>query len=143
MTDSVADFLTRIRNAIHADREQVIVPASRLNRELARVLQQEGYIDDFKVEKTDKPPGSSSNSKPTAEFEALRITLRYTEDREPVISGLKRVSKPGRREYTTADQLPRVLGGMGTAIITTSRGVMTANEARRQHVGGEVVAYVW
>jgi small subunit ribosomal protein S8 len=143
LTDTVADFLTRVRNAIHADREQVVVPASNMNRELARVLQQEGYIDDFGVEKTDKPPGASSNSKTTAEFEALRITLRYTEDRESVISGLRRISKPGRRQYADADSLPRVLGGMGTAILTTSKGVMTAYEARRQRVGGEILAHIW
>jgi small subunit ribosomal protein S8 len=143
LNDPVADFLTRIRNAIHADREHVVVPASRMNRELARVLRQEGYIDDFAVEKTDKPPGASSNSKTTAEFEALRITLRYTEDREPVISGLQRISKPGRRQYANADELPRVLGGMGTAILTTSKGVMTAYQARSERVGGEVLAHVW
>src|SRR5262245_41592472 len=114
-----------------------------MNRELARVLRQEGYIDDFAVEKTDKPPGASSNSKTTAEFEALRITLRYTEDREPVISGLQRISKPGRRQYANADELPRVLGGMGTAILTTSKGVMTAYQARSERVGGEVLAHVW
>ena len=142
MTDPVADFLTRIRNAIHADRDDVVVPASRLNQEMARVLQQEGYIQGFAVEKIDRPPGSS-NRKTTAEFEALRIRLRYTEDREPVISGLRRVSRPGRRQYSNADQLPRVQGGMGTAILTTSKGVMTAYEARDAHVGGEVLAHIW
>lgn len=142
MTDSVADFLTRIRNAIHADRDDVIVPASRLNQELARVLQQEGYVQGFKVEKTDRPPGSS-NRKTTAEFQALRIELRYTEDREPVISGLRRISKPGRRQYSNASELPRVQGGMGTAILTTSKGVMTAYEARDAHIGGEVLAHIW
>jgi small subunit ribosomal protein S8 len=142
LTDPVADFLTRIRNAIHADRDEVVVPASRMNRELARVLEQEGYILGSAVEKTDRPPGSS-NRKTTAEFEALRIQLKYTEDREPVISGLRRVSKPGRRQYAGADRLPRVLGGMGTAILTTSKGLMTANEARRERVGGEVLAHVW
>ncbi len=142
MTDSVADFLTRIRNAIHADRDDVIVPASRLNQELARVLQQEGYIQAFAVEKADRPPGSS-NRKTTAEFQALRIELRYTEDREPVISGLRRISKPGRRQYSNADELPRVQGGMGTAIVTTSKGVMTAYQARDAHIGGEVLAHIW
>ena len=142
MTDSVADFLTRIRNAIHADRDDVIVPASRLNQELARVLQQEGYIQGFRVEKADRPPGSS-NRKTTAEFQALRIELRYTEDREPVISGLRRISKPGRRQYSNAEQLPRVQGGMGTAILTTSKGVMTAYQARDAHIGGEVLAHIW
>ena len=142
MTDSVADFLTRLRNAIHADHDDAVVPASRMNQELARVLQQEGYILGFAVEKTDRPPGASSH-KTTAEFEALRIRLKYTEDREPVISGLKRISKPGRRQYANTEQLPRVLGGMGTAILTTSKGLMTANQARRERVGGEVLAHVW
>jgi small subunit ribosomal protein S8 len=131
-----------VRNAIHADHDDVVVPASRMNRELARVLQQEGYILGFAVEQTDRPPGSR-NRKTTSEFEALRIQLKYTEDREPVISGLKRVSKPGRRQYANTDQLPRVLGGMGTAILTTSKGLMTANQARRERVGGEVLAHVW
>ena len=142
MTDSVADFLTRVRNAIHADHDEVVVPASRMNQELARVLEQEGYILGFGVEATDRPPGAKSH-KTTAEFQALRIRLKYTEDREPVISGLKRISKPGRRQYANTDQLPRVLGGMGTAILTTSKGLMTANQARRERVGGEVLAHVW
>jgi small subunit ribosomal protein S8 len=142
LTDSVADFLTRLRNAIHADHDDVVVPASRMNQELARVLQQEGYILEFGVEPTDRPPGARSH-KTTAEFQALRIQLKYTEDREPVISGLKRISKPGRRQYANTDQLPRVLGGMGTAILTTSKGLMTANQARRERVGGEVLAHIW
>ena len=142
MTDSVADFLTRLRNAIHADHDDAVVPASRMNQELARVLQQEGYIVGFAVEKTDRAPGSRSH-KTTAEFQALRIELKYTEDREPVISGLRRISKPGRRQYTDADRLPRVQGGMGTAILTTSKGVMTAYQARNERVGGEVLAHIW
>jgi small subunit ribosomal protein S8 len=142
LTDSVADFLTRLRNAIHADHDDVVVPASRMNQELARVLEQAGYILGFAVEKTDRPPGSSSH-KTTAEFQALRVRLKYTEDREPVISGLKRISTPGRRLYANADQLPRVQGGMGTAILTTSKGVMTAYQARDARVGGEVLAHVW
>jgi small subunit ribosomal protein S8 len=142
LTDSVADFLTRLRNAIHADHDDVVVPASRMNQELARVLQQEGYIVGFGVETTDRPPGSRSH-KTTAQFQALRIQLKYTEDREPVISGLRRISKPGRRQYTDADRLPRVQGGMGTAILTTSKGVMTAYQARSERVGGEVLAHIW
>ncbi len=142
MTDTVADFLTRMRNAIHADRDDVVVPASRMNQELARVLQREGYILGFAIEKTDRPPGARSH-KTTAEFEALRIQLKYTEDRESVISGLKRISKPGRRQYAGADRLPRVLGGMGIGILTTSKGLMSVNEARRERVGGEVLAHVW
>jgi small subunit ribosomal protein S8 len=140
MNDSVADFLTRIRNALKADHDDVLIPSSGLNRELARLLKQEGYIEDFSIERMRRQAGSRPSR---AEFETIRVKLKYTQDRDPVISGLKRVSKPGRRQYATADELPRVLGGMGTAIITTSRGVMTANEARRERVGGEVVAYVW
>jgi small subunit ribosomal protein S8 len=141
MTDPVADFLTRLRNGLLADQDEVTIPSSRLNCELARVLKQEGYIEDFSVDRR-KPPRRGS-SKPRSEFEMLDVRLKYTEDREPVISGLERVSKPGRRRYVSADELPRVLGGMGMAIITTSRGLMTAYEAKEQRVGGEVVAYVW
>jgi small subunit ribosomal protein S8 len=140
MSDSVADFLTRVRNAIKADHDDVLIPSSRLNVEIARLLKDEGYIEDFGVEQMRRKVGSRVSS---VEFDTLRVRLKYTEDREPVISGIKRVSKPGRRQYATADELPRVLGGMGTAILTTSRGVMTAYEARRQHVGGEVLAIVW
>jgi small subunit ribosomal protein S8 len=140
MNDSVADLLTRIRNALKADHEEVLIPSSGLNRDIARLLKQEGYIEDFSVERLRRQAGSRPSR---AEFETLRVKLKYTQDRDSVISGLKRVSKPGRRQYATADQLPKVLGGMGTAIITTSRGVMTANEARREGVGGEVVAYIW
>jgi small subunit ribosomal protein S8 len=141
MDDSVADFLTRVRNAVIADHDHVVIPASRFNRELARLLQEEGYIEGFKVDK--RRPTRRGRETTTTEFEMLELELKYTEDREPVISGLRRVSKPGRRQYVTADELPRVLGGMGTAIITTSSGLMTANEARRRQIGGEVVAYVW
>ena len=140
MNDSVADLLTRIRNALKADYDEVLIPSSGLNREIARLLKQEGYIEDFSIERMRRQAGSRPSR---AEFETLRVKLKYTEDRDSVISGLRRVSKPGRRQYTTADDLPKVLGGMGTAIITTSRGVMTANEARRVGVGGEVVAFVW
>jgi len=140
MNDSVADLLTRIRNALKADHEDVLIPSSRLNREIARLLKQEGYIEDFSVEQLRRQAGSRPSR---AEFETLRIKLKYTEDRDPVISGLKRVSKPGRRQYAMAGELPKVQGGMGTVIITTSSGVMTGNEARRAGVGGEVVVFVW
>jgi small subunit ribosomal protein S8 len=140
MNDPVADVLTRIRNALQADHDDALMPSSRLGKELARLLKQEGYIVDYSVEMARR----SGSARPTeAEFEWLRIKLKYTEDRDSVISGLQRVSKPGRRRYATVDELPRVLGGMGTAIVTTSRGVMTANQARRENVGGEVLAYVW
>jgi small subunit ribosomal protein S8 len=141
MTDAVADFLTRIRNAVTADHDEVVIPASNLNRELARLLVDEGYLEGFTGDR--RRPTGRGKHKVRSEFDVLVVQLKYTEDREPVISGLRRVSKPGRREYVTADQLPRVLGGMGTAIITTSKGVMTATAARRERVGGEVLAYVW
>jgi small subunit ribosomal protein S8 len=142
MTDSVADFLTRLRNAVIADYDEVVVPSSRFNREMARVLKDEGYVEGFSVEMA-RPTTGKKAHKSKSEFEMIRVQLKYTDAREPVINGLKRVSKPGRRRYVTADSLPRVQGGMGTAIVTTSRGVMTAYEAKRQGVGGELVAFVW
>jgi small subunit ribosomal protein S8 len=142
MTDSVADFLTRLRNAVIADYDEVVVPSSRFNRELARVLKDEGYVEDFSIERS-RPTTGKKAHKSKSEFEMIRVQLKYTDAREPVISGLERVSKPGRRRYVTADSLPRVQGGMGTAIVTTSRGVMTAYQAKEQGVGGELVAYVW
>ena len=129
-TDPIADFLTRIRNAIIADHEVVEMPSSRFKAELARILREQGYIEDFEVE-----PGRVG--------QVLRVRLKYTEDRHPVISGLERVSKPGRRRYVSATEVPKVLGGMGTTIVSTSRGVMTGHEARRRGVGGELVATVW
>ena len=140
MNDSVADFLTRVRNALKADHDDVLIPASKLNHEIARLLKQEGYIEDFSVERMRRQVGSRPSR---AEFETLRVKLKYTQDRDSVISGLKRVSKPGRRQYATAGELPKVQGGMGTVIISSSSGLMTGNEARRAGVGGEVVAYVW
>ena len=129
-TDPIADFLTRIRNGLQADHDAVDIPASKLKLELARVLREQGYIEDF---------GQEAGR--VGEF--LRIRLKYTEDRAPVISGMKRVSRPGRRTYVNHTEIPKVLGGMGTAILSTSRGVMTGHEARRMGVGGEVVAYIW
>jgi small subunit ribosomal protein S8 len=133
MTDPVADFLTRVRNALHAQRQDVRIPASRLKRELARILADEGYIAAYE----EIPPSSNS---PGGE---ISLTLKYTGNRVPVISGLERVSRPGRRTYVDHGHIPRVQGGMGTAIISTSRGVMTGHEARIKRVGGEVVARVW
>ena len=130
MTDPIADLLTRIRNAIAADHEYAEIPASRFKAEIARILDEQGYIEGFSVE-------------PARVGEVLRVKLKYTEDRRSVISGLKRVSTPGRRTYTHSREVPKVLGGMGTVIVTTSRGVMTGHQARQQGVGGEVVAYVW
>jgi small subunit ribosomal protein S8 len=130
VTDPVADFLTRIRNGLIADFDDVEIPASRLKIELARILREQGYIDAYDVE-----AGRVG--------EVIRIRLKYTEDRQSVITGLERVSRPGRRTYVNSTSIPKVLGGMGTAIVSTSRGVMTGHEARRAGVGGEVVAYVW
>ena len=129
-TDPVADFLTRIRNGLQADFESVDIPASKMKFELARILREQGYIESYSEE-------------PARVGQTLRVTLKYTEDRNPVISGMKRVSRPGRRTYVNSQQIPKVLGGMGTTIMSTSRGLMTGHEARRAGVGGEVVAYVW
>jgi small subunit ribosomal protein S8 len=130
MTDPIGDFLTRIRNGMSADHDAVDVPASGFKAELARILSEQGYIEGFSTE-------------PARVGEVLRVRLKYTEDRAPVISGMQRVSRPGRRTYVASNEIPKVLGGMGTAIISTSKGVMTGHDARRQGVGGEVVAYVW
>jgi small subunit ribosomal protein S8 len=130
MTDPIADLLTRIRNGLQADKEFVDVPASGFKAEIARILQEQGYIESFSTEEADVG-------------QVLRVRLRYTDDRQPVISGIKRVSTPGRREYVNGQEIPKVLGGMGTAIMSTSKGVMTGHDARRAGVGGEVVAYVW
>jgi small subunit ribosomal protein S8 len=130
MTDPIADFLTRIRNGLEADFEYVDIPASKFKVELARILREQGYIEDY-------------GTQAARVGETLRVRLKYTEQRAPVITGLKRVSRPGRREYVAAGQVPKVFGGMGTAIMSTSKGVMTGHEARQQGVGGEVVAYVW
>jgi small subunit ribosomal protein S8 len=130
MTDPIADLLTRIRNAIAADHEYAEIPASKFKAEIARILDEQGYIESYSVE-------------PARVGEVLRVKLKYTEDRRSVISGLKRVSRPGRRTYTDSREVPKVLGGMGTVIVSTSRGVMTGHQARHEGVGGEVVAYVW
>jgi small subunit ribosomal protein S8 len=130
MTDPIADFLTRIRNGLAADHDDVQIPASRFKVELARILREQGYIEDYGTE-----PGSIGD--------VLRVRLKYTVDRAPVISGIQRVSRPGRRTYVHAGEIPKVLGGMGTTIVSTSQGVMTGHDARRKGVGGEVVAYVW
>ena len=132
-TDPIADFLTRIRNGIQAAHETVDIPSSRLKSECARVLREQGYINGFEIEA------------PNAEHpgQILRVQLKYTSDRRSAISGLKRVSRPGRRQYATADSIPKVQGGLGTAIMSTSSGVMTGHQARQAGVGGEVVAHVW
>ncbi|HEV2723340.1 MAG TPA: 30S ribosomal protein S8 [Thermoleophilaceae bacterium] len=129
-TDPIADFLTRIRNALQADHDAAVMPHSTFKAELARILVEQGYVESCSVE-------------PARVGRALRVTLKYTEDRKPVISGMKRVSTPGRREYVGAGQVPKVQGGMGTTIVSTSKGVMTGHDARRAGVGGELVAKVW
>jgi small subunit ribosomal protein S8 len=130
LTDPISDMLTRIRNANKALMDTVTMPTSRAKVEIARLLKEEGYIRDYRVEK-----GES--------FDYLVIELKYGRNRERVISGLKRVSKPGRRIYARKDRLPRVLGGMGVAILSTSSGVMTSRSAEEKGVGGEVICFVW
>ena len=130
LTDPIGDYLTRIRNALEAEHEEVVIPSSRLKREMSRILKEQGYITDFATEAGEKG-------------EVLRVTLRYTEARDPVIMGMERVSRPGRRRYVKSEDVPRVQGGMGTTIVSTSTGVMTGHEATKKGVGGEVVAYVW
>lgn len=129
MTDPIADFLTRIRNAVKAKHRRVDIPASNLKKAMAQILLDQKYISNFTVLE-DKKQG------------IIRINLKYN-DGKPVITGLRRVSKPGIRHYRGKDELPRVIGGLGIAIISTSKGVMTDLQARRENVGGEVVAYVW
>ncbi len=133
MTDPIADFLTRIRNGIMAAHEEVEIPASKLKREMARILLEQGYIAGY-----DSAPGVEGSA-----GEKILVRLKYTEDRTSVISGLRRVSRPGQRTYVDAQHIPKVLGGMGTTIMSTSQGVMTGHDARRAGVGGEVVAEVW
>jgi small subunit ribosomal protein S8 len=130
LTDPIADYLTRLRNAVAAEHPEVEVPASKLKKEITRILKEQGYIEDYEVE-------------PTRVGEQIRIRLKYVDGRRPVITGVQRVSRPGRRRYVQASDVPRVMGGMGTAILSTSAGVMTGHEARAKGVGGEVVAYVW
>ncbi|MBW3575141.1 MAG: 30S ribosomal protein S8 [Actinobacteria bacterium] len=132
MTDPVADMLTRLRNGNVALHDQVRMPSSKLKEALAAVLQREGYIEGFEVTADTKGPG-----------QVLTVTMKYTADRKRTISGIKRVSKPGLRIYRPADRLPRVLGGLGVAVLSTSQGLMTDREARRHHVGGEILCYVW
>ena len=130
LTDPIADYLTRIRNAIRAGHDDVEIPASTQKMELSRILKEQGYITDF-------------HKKPARVGETIAVRLKYTEDRRPVILGIERVSRPGRRRYVNHNNVPRVQGGTGTAIVSTSHGVMTGHEARQKGVGGEVVAYVW
>jgi small subunit ribosomal protein S8 len=130
MTDPIADMLTRVRNASSAMHDEVFIPSSKIKENIARILVDEGYVDSYEVADDD---GHS----------VIKIRLRYSDERERVISGIRRISKPGRRVYRGAQELPRVLGGLGVAIISTSQGLMTDKQARRAKVGGEVLAYVW
>jgi small subunit ribosomal protein S8 len=130
MTDPVADFLTRIRNAAQAGKDRCDVPASKLKLELAKILQEEGFIRTFKVIEEGPQP-------------TIRLYLRYSSEGEPVIKGLERVSRPGRRVYNGVEDLPRVRGGIGVAVVSTSRGLMTDAKAREQRLGGEVMCRVW
>jgi small subunit ribosomal protein S8 len=132
MTDPIADMLTRIRNANSAQFETVKMPGSKLKEALAAILEREGFISSYTVEKNEARPGST-----------LEITLKYAQDRTRTIGGIKRVSKPGLRIYARADKIPRVLGGIGVAVVSTSHGLMTDREARKRHLGGEVLCYVW
>ena len=131
MTDPIADMLTRIRNAIGAGHETVNVPSSKMKLEIARILKEEGYIASYKVE------GEKASDK------TIVIELKYGNNNQRVISGLKRTSKPGLRVYAKSEAVPRVLNGLGTAIISTSHGLMTDRDARKQGFGGEVIAYIW
>ncbi len=130
VTDTIADMLTRIRNANQMRYEEVKVPASNIKKEIARILKEEGFIKDYKIEDNDAQG-------------TIVLSLKYTDKRERVITGLKRISKPGLRVYANKDEIPKVLNGLGIAIISTSKGIMTDKEARKENIGGEVLAYIW
>ena len=130
MTDPIADMLTRIRNASMARKDEVVMPASRMKEHIADILAQEGYVQSAAAD------GEGKNR-------AITIRLKYGSKREPSITGIKRVSRPGRRVYAPHQEIPRVLGGLGIAILSTSQGVITDRQAKKQRVGGEVLAYVW
>jgi len=130
ISDPIADMLTRVRNASRARHQEVVVPASRTKREIARILKTEGFIADWTEEQAG--PGH-----------ALRLQLRYVDGKVPVVSGLKRISKPGLRVYARKTEIPRVLGGLGIVIVSTSQGIMTGAQAHKAQLGGEVLAYVW
>ena len=129
LTDPIADFLTRLRNAKCANKTEVLAPYSKIKADIARILKQEGYITNYEVDTTGK-------------FPQIKVTTKLV-NRTSAITGLKRVSKPGLRRYVGAQEVPRVLGGMGIAILSTPRGLVTGNEAKKQNVGGELLAYVW
>ena len=130
VTDTIADMLTRIRNANQMRYEEVQVPASNIKKEIARILKEEGFIKDYKIVSEDAQG-------------TIVLTLKYTSKKERVITGLKRISKSGLRVYAKTDEIPRVLNGLGIAIISTSKGIMTDKQARKENIGGEVLAYIW
>tara|TARA_B100001564_G_C20529981_1_gene619263 strand:+ start:294 stop:692 length:399 start_codon:yes stop_codon:yes gene_type:complete len=130
VSDPIADMLTRVRNANMAEKKMVSLPHSKIKSEVARLLKQEGFISDFSVE--------DDNGK-----SILNLFLKYTLEREPVIQGLRRISKPSCRRYANAEEVPRVLGGIGIAILSTSSGLMTDSEARKRNIGGEILCYIW
>jgi small subunit ribosomal protein S8 len=130
MTDPIADMLARVRNASSAMHSEVAIPASKIKENIARILMDEGYIDGIEMDEAQGHP-------------IIKLKLRYSDERERAIAGIRRISKPGRRVYRGAGELPRVLGGLGVAIISTSQGLMTDRQARKAKVGGEVLAYVW
>ena len=131
VTDTIADMLTRIRNANQMRYEEVSVPASNIKKEIARILKEEGFIKDYKINSEENTQGS------------ITLYLKYTDKKERVITGLKRISKPGLRVYAKNDEVPKVLNGLGIAIISTSKGIMTDKQARKENIGGEVLAYIW
>ena len=131
VTDTIADMLTRIRNANQMRYEEVKVPASNIKKEIARILKEEGFIKDYKINSEENTQGS------------ITLYLKYTDKKERVITGLRRISKPGLRVYVKNDEVPKVLNGLGIAIISTSKGIMTDKEARKENIGGEVLAYIW
>ena len=130
VSDTIADMLTRIRNANQMRYEEVKVPASNIKKEIARILKEEGFIKDYKIENDDAQG-------------TIVLTLKYTDKKERVITGLKRISKPGLRVYAAKNEIPKVLNGLGIAIISTSKGIMTDKQARKENIGGEVLAYIW
>ena len=130
VSDPIADMLTRVRNASRARHTEVIVPASRTKREIARILKEEGFIADVREERA-------------GPAQMLRIELKYVDGKVPVVSGLKRISKPGLRVYAGKTDIPRVLGGLGVVIVSTSKGIMTGSQAKQAQLGGEILAYIW
>ncbi|MGY6502751.1 MAG: 30S ribosomal protein S8 [Acidimicrobiales bacterium] len=132
MTDPIADMLTRLRNANTAMHDDVSMPSSKVKESLAELLKKEGYIENFSVAPTEGRPGNT-----------LTVIMKYSPERARIISGIKRVSKPGLRVYTKSDKIPRVLGGLGVAVVSTSQGLMTDREARKRRMGGEILCFVW